>query len=64
MSALDAMIARAVTGDGDAQAAAKVVAACRFQLGMTYAETLERVQRDHPKTTMADWDALLYEAEG
>lgn len=51
--------ARPMTWEG----AARIADACRFQLGLNYQQTLDRVRRQIPEMTPAKWDALLYEAD-
>jgi len=47
----------------DAVLAGKVADYCRFRLGMNYPQTFALVQEVRPQAMLAEWDALLYEAD-
>lgn len=49
--------------DDDPKAAAVVVDACRFQLGMNYDQILAYVRRSYPDLDQPSWDDLLYRAD-
>lgn len=52
-----------VIKDEDSRGAGKMMDFCRFTMGMTYNQILERVQQECPEVTPSFWDALLYDYE-
>lgn len=54
---------RRVIKENDSTGAANIANFCRYDMGMNYNEILERVQKECPEVTQADWDGLLYEHE-
>ncbi len=49
--------------EGDFKVALVVENHCRFVMGMTRRDVMERVTKQWPDVTEADWDALIQEAE-